>query len=117
MLGKKARDTNSAAAVREFVEWSIPFTQRDCIAFALNYGQQIAEAPHSTLIDRSWRELAISPNALQIGRVWLALFPARISDLKKISALRAAEILAGLFAEVSAADTAEAEVRLTHFRR
>jgi hypothetical protein len=117
MLGKEARNAESTSTVRELVKGSISLTQRDGVGLALNGGQQIAETPHSALIYRSRREFAIAPDLLQSRRVRLVLFPPRVSDLQKISAVAAAEILAGLVAEISASNAAETEVRLMHIRR
>jgi len=80
-------------------------------------GKQFAEAPDPALIDGMQREPAIEPNRLQLSGIRVRRFPARISNLEQVSALRTAKILAGLIAEISAPNAAEAESRLTHARR
>ena len=117
MFGKKPRHSGNAGALRKLIEWSIAFAQADRLPIIFERGQQIAKSPHPAEIDGLRRKLAISPGRFQLVRVRLGLFPAGIRDFEQIPAARAAEILPGAAAQLTASDAAELEIRLPHPRR
>ena len=66
MFGEEARHAGDAGALRQFVERSVAFAQRDGLVVALERGQQFAETPDAAEIDGGLREAALAPRGFQV---------------------------------------------------
>ena len=80
--------------------------------------EQITKAPHAALIGRrSTRVCDCFQVYFSCGRVGIRAFPRWISDFEQVATFRAAEVLAGVIAQIAAGNATESEVLLAHARR
>ncbi len=95
MLGKQLMDSRALGAVRQFVDWRIPFTNGDDLPLR-NRGQDFAEPPHPALVTGFQGRLPLAPQLFERSRIQSSgpsPLPARVDDFEQVSAMLATEAI------------------------